>query len=238
MVYFDARVNAEGVIYIHSELSFICNDADYLRGDHVFVFTRMKKFQVEQYMLNKNGVATTTQWKNSIWRENSIFHDEIDQVMEQINSSYRVIFTYGKARATYLSMLIRRHVVNLEDLGCSSPSALKTTESLLFSHHAAYLLTVWCRSNRQATDFLDFGTRLKTLRNFPNSNVNIVDLAKTGMYYTFSKDIVVCLYCNKKFHSWKRGDIPANDHMFWSIHCPLIRGIPEAKLRGFVTECD
>jgi hypothetical protein len=180
----------------------------------------------------------TTKWKNSLWREHHIFDEEIDQVKNKINTSYRVVFTYGKARAAYLSKLIGRHVVNLEDLSCPPPNILKTAEKLLSSHHTALLLTTWCRSNRQITDFLNCETRLNTLKNFPNSNVNISEIAKTGMYYTFSKDHVVCLYCNKIFHTWRKGDVPADDHMRWSINCPLMRGIPEKELRSFVTDYD
>jgi hypothetical protein len=238
VVYFDARANAEGIIYIHSELSFVSNDTDFLSGERVFVFTEMNKSQVEQYIFNSNGVSTSTKWKNSVWRETNIFQDEINRVIDMINSSYRVVFTFGKVRAAFLKTLFKRHIVDLEDLGCSSPSVMKTAENLLFSHHIAYLLTTWCRSNRQLTDFLNFETRLKTLKNFPNTSVNITDLAKTGMYYTFSKDNVVCLYCNKIFHSWLEGDVPAEDHRYWSIYCPLMRGIPEVELRDFVTERD
>jgi hypothetical protein len=129
---------------------------------------------------------------------------------------HEVVFTYGKERATVLSSVIKRHVVNLQDLGCPPLNVLKIDDEGINTQTVVELLATWCRGNRSSIDLTKFEARLKTFKSFPHDNVRFEDFAKTGLYYTFEFDRTVCVFCHIVLEEWVKDDSPTEQHKRWN----------------------
>lgn len=67
---------------------------------------------------------------------------------------------------------------------------------------------------------------------------SVEDLVRAGFFYTGSKTIVTCFYCNGSLQNWGPNDNPMIEHARWFPHCPyakqlcgddLYRKIQESK---------
>lgn len=65
--------------------------------------------------------------------------------------------------------------------------------------------------------------RLKTFKNWSIDFINYKKLASTGMFYTGQADRTKCFFCEIEIHSWKVCDDPVEEHLRWSLTCPLLR---------------
>ncbi|CAF4418140.1 unnamed protein product, partial [Rotaria magnacalcarata] len=45
------------------------------------------------------------------------------------------------------------------------------------------------------------------------------DLVRTGFFYTGTRDIVTCFYCNGSLQNWGPNDNPMIEHARWFPHC-------------------
>ena len=72
----------------------------------------------------------------------------------------------------------------------------------------------------------------------PEDLPSVDDLVRAGFFYTGSKTIVTCFYCNGSLQNWGPNDNPMIEHARWFPHCPyakqlcgddLYRKIQESK---------
>ncbi|CAF1527194.1 unnamed protein product [Rotaria sordida] len=52
---------------------------------------------------------------------------------------------------------------------------------------------------------------------------SVDDLVRAGFFYTGTKTIVTCFYCNGSLHSWGPNDNPMIEHARWFPHCAYAR---------------
>jgi hypothetical protein len=81
--------------------------------------------------------------------------------------------------------------------------------------------------------------RTASFATWPNENLPSVDeLVKAGFFYTGTKNIVTCFYCNGSLQNWGPNDNPTIEHARWFPHCAyakqlcgdeLYRKIQESK---------
>lgn len=81
--------------------------------------------------------------------------------------------------------------------------------------------------------------RMTSFASWPNENSpSVDDLVKAGFFYTGTKNIVTCFYCNGSLQNWGPNDNPTIEHARWFPHCAyakqlcgdeLYRKIQESK---------
>jgi len=66
--------------------------------------------------------------------------------------------------------------------------------------------------------------RYASFNTWPNENLpSVDDLVRAGFFYTGSKTIVTCFYCNGSLQNWGINDNPTIEHARWFPHCAYIR---------------
>ncbi|CAF2810837.1 unnamed protein product [Rotaria sp. Silwood2] len=107
--------------------------------------------------------------------------------------------------------------------------------------------TAACHSN-----YIEIPRRHTSFATWSNENLPPVeDLVKAGFFYTGTKTIVTCFYCNGSLQNWGANDNPMIEHARWFPHCAyakqlcgpeLHRKIQESKRvqqeDDFIDDCD
>lgn len=72
--------------------------------------------------------------------------------------------------------------------------------------------------------YSDITKRLESFRSWPNeSSPSVDDLARAGFFYTGTKSIVTCFYCNGSLQNWGAQDNPAIEHGRWFESCVYVK---------------
>ncbi|CAF1261105.1 unnamed protein product [Didymodactylos carnosus] len=72
--------------------------------------------------------------------------------------------------------------------------------------------------------YVEISKRQASFATWPNELLPCVDsLVKSGFYYTGTKTIVTCFYCNGSLHGWEQNDNPMIEHARWFPHCAYVR---------------
>jgi len=62
--------------------------------------------------------------------------------------------------------------------------------------------------------------RYASFNTWPNENLpSVDDLVRAGFFYTGSKTIVTCFYCNGSLQNWGVNDNPTIEHARWFPNC-------------------
>jgi hypothetical protein len=62
--------------------------------------------------------------------------------------------------------------------------------------------------------------RYTSFATWPTENLpSVDDLVRAGFFYTGSKTIVTCFYCNGSLQNWGASDNPTVEHARWFPHC-------------------
>jgi len=66
--------------------------------------------------------------------------------------------------------------------------------------------------------------RYASFATWSNENVpSVDDLVRAGFFYTGTKTIVTCFYCNGSLQNWGANDNPTNEHARWFPHCAYVK---------------
>ncbi|CAF3521454.1 unnamed protein product [Rotaria sordida] len=72
--------------------------------------------------------------------------------------------------------------------------------------------------------YSEISKRLASFATWPNEDLpSVDDLVRAGFFYTGTKTIVTCFYCNGSLHSWGPNDNPIIEHARWFPHCAYAR---------------
>jgi hypothetical protein len=87
--------------------------------------------------------------------------------------------------------------------------------------------------------YAEIPKRYASFATWPNENLPFVDdLVRAGFFYTGTKTIVTCFYCNGSLRNWDLNDNPMVEHARWFPRCAyakqlcgdeLYRKIQESK---------
>lgn len=87
--------------------------------------------------------------------------------------------------------------------------------------------------------YTELPRRHASFESWPKEDLpSVEDLVRAGFFYTGSKTIVTCFYCNGSLQNWGPNDNPMIEHARWFPHCPyakqlcgddLYRKIQESK---------
>lgn len=68
--------------------------------------------------------------------------------------------------------------------------------------------------------FIELPKRFATFTNWPKDNLpSIENLTRAGFFYTGTRSIVTCFYCNGSLQNWGPGDNPMIEHARWFPNC-------------------
>ena len=87
------------------------------------------------------------------WDDSHIPYRQLETVLSEAVACYAHLYIYGALKCKFLSELLGRPVLNLEDFGCPEPSDLKTGYNFILPCHKSY--SVSC-ATRNATSFFDW----------------------------------------------------------------------------------
>jgi hypothetical protein len=125
-------------------------------------------------------------------------------------------------------------IVNESSTGSTSLSHLPTSYNLDPLRSNEIVFTAACHPA-----YTEIPKRYASFATWPIENLPPVnDLARAGFFYTGTKGIVTCFYCNGSLQNWGPNDSPMIEHARWFPHCAyakqlcgdeLYRKIQESK---------
>jgi hypothetical protein len=87
------------------------------------------------------------------------------------------------------------------------------------------------------TAFIEIPKRLTTFVTWPNENLpSVDDLVRAGFFYTGTKTVVTCFYCNGSLQNWGPNDNPTVEHARWFPQCAYIKQLCGPELYRKIQE--
>jgi hypothetical protein len=106
-------------------------------------------------------------------------------------------------------------VVNERSAGVTSNNHSTISANLQLLRSSPFVLT----AARNPT-YTEIPKRHASFATCPNENLpSVDDLVRAGFFYTGTKNIVTCFYCNGSLQNWGPNDNPMIEHARWFPHC-------------------
>jgi hypothetical protein len=87
------------------------------------------------------------------------------------------------------------------------------------------------------TAYIEIPKRHDSFATWPNENMpSVDDLVKAGFFYTGTKTIVTCFYCNGSLQNWGANDNPTIEHARWFPNCAYAKQLCGADLYRKIQE--
>jgi hypothetical protein len=85
--------------------------------------------------------------------------------------------------------------------------------------------------------YIEIPQRYTSFATWPNENApSVDDLVRAGFFYTGTKTIVTCFYCNGSLQNWEANDNPTIEHARWFPHCAYAKQLCGAELYRNIQE--
>ena len=96
----------------------------------------------------------------------------------------------------------------------------------------AIVHTAACNSN-----YMEIPKRAASFATWPNENLpSVDDLVRAGFFFTGTKTIVTCFYCNGSLQNWGANDNPMIEHARWFPHCAYAKQLCGDELHRKIQE--
>jgi hypothetical protein len=87
------------------------------------------------------------------------------------------------------------------------------------------------------TAYIEIPKRYASFATWPNENLpSVDDLVKAGFFFTGTKTIVTCFYCNGSLQNWGAKDNPTIEHARWFPHCAYAKQLCGSELYRKIQE--
>ncbi|CAF1339020.1 unnamed protein product [Rotaria sp. Silwood1] len=87
--------------------------------------------------------------------------------------------------------------------------------------------------------YIEIPKRQASFANWPTDSLpSIDDLVRAGFFYTGTKSIVTCFYCNGSLKNWGPNDNPTIEHARWYPHCAYAKQLCGDELYRKIQECN
>jgi hypothetical protein len=87
------------------------------------------------------------------------------------------------------------------------------------------------------TNYIEIPKRYASFANWPNENLpSVDDLVRAGFFFTGTKTIVTCFYCNASLQNWGPNDNPMIEHARWFPNCAYAKQLCGAELYRKIQE--
>jgi hypothetical protein len=116
--------------------------------------------------------------------------------------------------------LIRPSASSIIIVNESSSGVITSNLSVTVAHHEPLrsneiVFTAACNPS-----YAEIPKRHASFATWPNENLpSVDDLVRAGFFYTGTKTIVTCFYCNGSLQNWGPNDNPMIEHARWFPHC-------------------
>jgi hypothetical protein len=85
--------------------------------------------------------------------------------------------------------------------------------------------------------YIEIPRRHASFATWPSENApSVDDLVRAGFFYTGTKTIVTCFYCNGSLQNWGANDNPTIEHARWFPHCAYAKQLCGAELYRKIQE--
>ena len=119
-------------------------------------------------------------------------------------------------------------IVN-EELRRDNTIATTNNDPLRFNE---IVYTTACHRN-----YIEIPRRHVSFATWPNENLpSVDDLVRAGFFYTGTRTIVTCFYCNGSLQNWGAKDNPTIEHARWFPHCAYAKQLCGADLYRKIQE--
>ncbi|CAF3375186.1 unnamed protein product [Rotaria sp. Silwood1] len=162
---------------------------------------------------------------NLICQQWTPFTDDPCEVHKTLSPQCLYVIAMLKSQQKTSAVTINRLSKNHDSLTLNSTDSFRCNE---------ITYTAVCHTN-----FIDTSRRDASFATWPKEDLPSVDeLVRAGFFYTGTKTIVTCFYCNGSLQSWGPNDNPMIEHARWFPHCAyaqqlcgenLYRKIQESK---------
>jgi hypothetical protein len=72
---------------------------------------------------------------------------------------------------------------------------------------------------------------------WPNENLpSVDDLVRAGFFFTGTKTVVTCFYCNGSLQNWGANDNPMIEHARWFPHCAYAKQLCGVEMHRKIQE--
>jgi hypothetical protein len=86
--------------------------------------------------------------------------------------------------------------------------------------------------------YIELPKRTASFATWPKDNLSAVDdLVRAGFFYTGTKTIVICFFCNGSLQNWGPYDNPTIEHARWFPHCAYAKQLCGNELYRKIQEC-
>jgi hypothetical protein len=87
------------------------------------------------------------------------------------------------------------------------------------------------------TAYIEIPKRNASFATWPNDNLpSVDDLVKAGFFFTGTKTVVTCFFCNGSLQNWGPNDNPTIEHARWFPHCAYAKQLCGAELHRKIQE--
>jgi hypothetical protein len=87
------------------------------------------------------------------------------------------------------------------------------------------------------TAYIEIPKRYASFATWSNENApSVDDLVKAGFFFTGTKSIVTCFYCNGSLQNWGPNDNPIIEHARWFPHCAYAKQLCGVELHRKIQE--
>jgi hypothetical protein len=123
-------------------------------------------------------------------------------------------------------------IVNENSSGATSINLPTTLASLEPLRSNEIVFTTACNPS-----YAKIPNRNASFAAWPQQNLPSVDgLARAGFFYTGTKTIVTCFYCNGSLQNWGPNDNPMIEHARWFPHCAYAKQLCGDELHRKIQE--
>ncbi|CAF3993351.1 unnamed protein product [Rotaria sordida] len=85
--------------------------------------------------------------------------------------------------------------------------------------------------------YVEISKRQSSFNSWPQEDLpSVDDLVRAGFFYTGSKTIVICFYCNGSLQNWGSKDNPLIEHVRWFPLCPYVKQLCDDELYRKIQE--
>jgi hypothetical protein len=86
-------------------------------------------------------------------------------------------------------------------------------------------------------NYMEIPKRAASFATWSNENLpSVDDLVRAGFFFTGTKTIVTCFYCNGSLQNWSAIDNPMVEHARWFPHCAYAKQLCGAELHQKIQE--
>ena len=141
------------------------------------------------------------------WTSNN---DDPLEVHKKLSPKCPYIMAILNCPSTSSIMILNEHSTNEYSSASNDTDAFRSNEIVF--------------TNACHTAYIEVPRRLSSFETWPRDNLpSADDLVRAGFYYTGTKTIVTCFYCNGSLQNWGANDNPMIEHARWFPNCAYIK---------------